>query len=161
MLGALWWKAARDRDAAHDGRVAAEATANALGRIVNAKARQYDADTARLARGSVRWRTVTLPGRVDTLPGRIDTIPAVVAIIEAGDSLAAACDAVRLTCDERTAALTEQRDSLLSALKLSKREARGCRILGLIPCPVVVGGYGVGTSGLGPQITVGIPLGRR
>ncbi len=43
-----------------------------------------------------------------------------------------------------------------------RREARGCRVLGLIPCPTVAVGYGAmltaGELRAGPVVSVSIPI---
>lgn len=146
----LWQRAQVDR--AHDGRVAAEARADAHARRGDSLAALVRVDTVRVRETVTRYRTAR-----DTM--RVTDTMTVREVVERADEVAESCSVVVRGCGALVAERDAEIADLRTGLEHAKREARGCRLL-FLPCPVVTVGYGaVGAAGTvyhGPAAVVGV-----
>lgn len=131
-----------------------------------------DAEAVRLREQIGQRDTVRIPARRDTvrlvadsaqLAATVDTLLREQAVLH--DRIGR--DSIRLASytrlveirESQLATVTGQRDSLRLLIQEAPVGQRGCRLLGLVPCPVVTVGYGAtladGLVRTGPVVAVG------
>jgi hypothetical protein len=148
----VWtWQRAERRVGALDQQVRArEQVIAALASRAKSTDTLFVRDTVNLTR--IRWRTDSIL-RADTVERvRVDTVRLWLALERA------ACDAAITSC----VTLNAQKDSIIAQMDTVvrdlKKQRRGCRLLGLLPCPRVSAGLNADPSGVRPGVHLGIPL---
>lgn len=140
--------------------------------VQDAELALQDAEAMRLHEQVGQRDTVRIPARRDTvrvvadsagLAATVDTLLREQAVLH--DRIGR--DSVRLASyarlveirESQLATVTGQRDSLRLLIQEAPVGQRGCRLLGLVPCPVVTVGYGAtladGLVRTGPVVAVG------
>jgi hypothetical protein len=159
----LWtWQRAERRVGALDQQVRARETVIAALAVqkarvdtVRMKSRAAAFDSAAAYQKLRDSLLAMLPAPVDSVPTEGTVVPT---LIRAADAAIASCHRALSDCGNAISVRDSTIAQLDTLVRDLRRQRRGCRLLGLLPCPRVSAGLNVDPSGARPGVHLGIPL---